>query len=191
MGPPLRTEARCDAPLDLLLDANSVIDLVGLGCFERVLQTPSHRFFVVENVMGEILDPAQRQAVQAAIDANLLAVVRVEAPHEIELYAEMRRVLGDGEAASLAIAEHRRWGFVSYEGRRLAREAMARIGATYFLRTPEVLARAVHAGLIDLDALRVAITHTNESQAGNPPGTSVEHLTTLVDQAQHLIHSPP
>ncbi len=119
--------------------------------------------------MGEILDPAQRQAVQATIDGSLLTVVRVEEPREIELYAEMRRVLGDGEAASLAIAEHRGWGFVSYEGRRLAREAMTRLGATRFLRTPEVLAGAVHAGLIDLHALHVAVAHTRESQTPNPP----------------------
>jgi len=100
----------------------------------------------VENVMGEILDPAQRRAVQVAIDASLLTVAKVAEPREIELYAEMRRVLGDGEAASLAIAEHRGWGFVSYEGRRLAREAMTRLCATRFLRTPEVLALAAAAG---------------------------------------------
>lgn len=167
--------------MDLLLDANPLIDLIGLGCLERVLQTPSHKFWLAENVKGEILDAAQLQAVQAAIARGLVVVVRVEETREIELYAEMRRFLGDGEAASLAIAQHRGWGFVSYEGRKLAREATTRLGATRFLRTPEVLARAVQAGLIDLQALRLAIAHMCAPEPGNPPRISVEHLATLVD----------
>ncbi len=165
---------------------NILIDFISLGCLERILHTPSHKFWLAENVKREILDSSQRQAVQAALDAGLLTEARVEEPREIELYAEMRRFLGDGEAASLAIAESRGWGFVSYEGRKLAREATRRLGATRFLTTPQLLAQAVRASLIDLDALREAAANPPEPQAGDPPRSSVEHLSGLVDQLERL-----
>lgn len=147
---------------------------------------PSHRFLVAENVREEITDPAQSESVQAAIDSGMLPVVSVDDTREIGIYAELRRVLGDGEAASLAIAQHRGWGFVSYEGRKLAREALGRLGSARFLRTPEVLAWAVQTGSVELRTLRGAIAHLGSSEVKNPTETSVEHLTTLVDQAERL-----
>lgn len=65
-------------------------------------------------------------------------------------YAELRRVLGDGEAASLAIAEARGWIVACDEKRRFRREAEARLGAARIVNTPGLIVAAIVENLISV-----------------------------------------
>ena len=61
---------------------------------------------------------------------------------------EISRRVESGEAACLAIAQHRGYAILSDEKRRFEREAIARIGKKRLLRTEDILARAREHKLI-------------------------------------------
>lgn len=177
--------------MDYLLDANTLIDLIRLRCLVDVLGIASHRFWIAENVRKEIRDPMQAHEVQATIDAGLLIEGRVE-QDELELYGEMRRFLGDGEAASLAIAQYRGWGFVSYERGRLAREAAERLGLTRFMRTPVLLAQAVRAGSVSLGDLRATAQAAADFQSSDRIARdAAQHMARLAAEVAGMISTEP
>lgn len=56
-----------------------------------------------------------------------LTELEITDPAEVALYDELRRFLGDGEAACLAVAATRRWVIAADEKRRLRREIFYRL----------------------------------------------------------------
>jgi hypothetical protein len=113
-------------------------------------------------------------------------IAKVEEPEELRAYAELRRIVGDGEAASLAIAQHRGWSLVSYETRRFQREAVARLGPSRFLRTPQLIASAIQQGLVEARRLEDAAAAAVASAALQHPRNAEylrEHLARLIREA--------
>ncbi|HHY39209.1 MAG TPA: hypothetical protein GX507_09825, partial [Clostridia bacterium] len=107
--------------MDVLLDTNVIIDLIELGCFARVLGIRGFRFWVVNNVTREIMRPSQRAVLQEELRRGALCETYVEGIEEVEVYVNLRAVLADGEAASLAVAAQRGWTFATYEKGRTER----------------------------------------------------------------------
>ena len=104
-----------DAPRRVVVtDANIIINLVHAGRLALLGALPPYAFIVSEDVVGEIVDPTQREELEAAITAGLMSET-VTAPHELTRYAELRQVVGRGEAAGLALAESRGWLIASDE----------------------------------------------------------------------------
>lgn len=176
--------------MDLLLDANVVIDLLNLGCLADVIRLPDHRFWLAENVVErEITRQDQTQEPRRQLDAGLMMVARVEEPEELTAYAELKRIIGDGEAASLAIAQHRGWSLMSYETGRFQREAVARLGSPRFLRTPHLIASAIQQGLVEKERLEVAAAAAVASAAQQHPRNAEylrQHLDRLILEAAAL-----
>ena len=97
--------------VDLVLDANVVIDLIELGCLEPVLRMQSFRFWITENVRAEIKYSRQREVLERLISQGRLEEAKVQDLDELQLYGDLKKVLADGEAGSLAVASRRAWGF--------------------------------------------------------------------------------
>jgi predicted nucleic acid-binding protein len=75
-------------------------------------------------------------------------------------YAELRRNLGDGEAATIAAAAHLQWIVGMDERGRAKREAIERVGQTRLLNTPGVLVHAVRTDLLTIaeaESIRLAL----------------------------------
>ena len=75
--------------------------------------------------------------------------VSITDPSEIALYAELRQRMGKGEAACLAIADHRGWMLLSDDrGRAFCRLVRERIGEERLVGTPEIVHVARTAGVL-------------------------------------------
>jgi hypothetical protein len=97
---------------------------------------PGFDFVVTPDVLAEIVLPDQKQQVENAVAAGILRVEGLSSPDALALFAELRRLMGAGEAASLALAVSKGWALASDEKKALRREALARLGPRRILTTP-------------------------------------------------------
>ncbi len=134
----------------VVTDANIIINLIHAGRLGLMGALPPYEFVVPEDVVSEITDPDQRQALEAAITAGQLRRESIEVPAELTRYAELRQVIGKGEAASLALAESRGWLIASDEKGRFRREVLAGLGAGRLMTTPGLFVLAIRAGAISV-----------------------------------------
>jgi predicted nucleic acid-binding protein len=70
---------------------------------------------------------------------------------ELALFVELRRSLGMGEAACLALAVHRGALVASDEKRAFRREAETRLGPGRILNTPGLLLLSIRRGLLTVE----------------------------------------
>jgi len=105
---------------------------------------------VTPDVLAEIVLPDQRQQVDGTVAGGILRIEELSSPDSIALFAELRHLMGAGEAASLALAIHRGWAVASDEKRAFRREASARLGPGWILTTPGLYVVAIRAGLLSV-----------------------------------------
>ena len=105
---------------------------------------------VTPDVLAEIVLPDQRQQVDGTVAGGILRIEELSSPDSIALFAELRHLMGAGEAASLALAIHRGWAVASDEKRAFRREALARLGPGRILTTPGLYVVAIRAGLLSV-----------------------------------------
>lgn len=145
-------------PRIVIADTNVLINLAIADVLPLLAQVPETRFVVCAEVLGELTDPAQSAGVLACITNGLITAVAFETTDELATYAELRRIMGQGEAAALALAEHRHFAIASDEKRVFRREAIARLGAERIVTTVDVFVACIRAEAITIedadDALR-------------------------------------
>lgn len=98
-----------------------------------------------------VRNPDQARTLRAALDLGLLDIVVIDHPDEIERYAELHRVMGQGEAACLTLACSRDWLIASDERRRFRREVEVRIGMKRLVTTPGLIILAIRHGLVTVE----------------------------------------
>jgi predicted nucleic acid-binding protein len=91
----------------IVTDANILINLIHVERLELLGALSAYRFVVPDHVAVEITIPEQQQQLQGAFDRRDLAQESLTTSEELALYAELHRVMGQGEAACLAMAESR------------------------------------------------------------------------------------
>lgn len=175
---------------EVVLDTNALIDLMDLGCLEALAAVPGFRVWVAENVRKEIIRDEQKEQLDRLFASGLIRETKVgEEVHggmeELATYTKLKDFLGDGEAASLAVAHHRGWVFVSYEKGRLRREAKTLLGGRFWT-TPSLLAAMVRVEASTLAHLEAAAAMGGPVQPGSA-SKQAEHLSRLVAEAQGLI----
>lgn len=105
---------------------------------------------VTPDVLAEIVLPDQKQQVDSAVAAGILRIEELSSPDVLALFAELRHLMGAGEAASLALASHLGWAVASDEKRAFRREALARLGPGRILTTPGLYVVAIRSGLLSV-----------------------------------------
>src|SRR5579859_6322427 len=88
----------------VVTDTNILINLTHIGRLDLLGKLPPYSFVVPEEVVKEVREPAQSQAVQTAISLGFLRVVQLIDPSELTVYADLIQILGIGEAACLTLA---------------------------------------------------------------------------------------
>lgn len=137
-----------DGRLLVVADSSFLINFLVLDRMDILGGLSQFRFHVVNHVSAEIRYEDQRRRLRAAIESAIVTEIEITEPGEILLYDEFRRFLGDGEAASLAVAVSRRWVIAADEKGRFRRELFGRLGENYLLDTAGALVTAIRAGVI-------------------------------------------
>ena len=135
----------------IVTDANILINLIHVERLELLGALSAYRFVVPDHVAVEITIPEQQQQLQGALDRHDLAQESLTTPEELALYAELHRVMGQGEAACLALAESRGWLIASDERRRFRREVFARLGEGRLVTTAGLFVLAIRAGILTVE----------------------------------------
>lgn len=144
-------------PRIVIADTNILINLAIADALPLLAQVPDTRFVVCAEVLGELTDPAQTAGVHACIANGALSVVAFETTADLATYAALRRIMGQGEAASLALAEHRNFAIASDEKRVFRREATARLGFDRIVTTVDVFVACIRAEAITIENADAAL----------------------------------
>jgi predicted nucleic acid-binding protein len=134
-----------------IVDANVLINLIHVQRLGLLASLPGYEFVATGDVISEITHPAQRSALDAALSAGQLRWETITDPHDLTRYAELRQVMGAGEAACVALAEARGWLIASDEKGRLRREVNERLGPGRLITTPGLFVLAIRAGVITVE----------------------------------------
>lgn len=135
----------------VVTDTNILINLIHIGRLDLLGKLPPYSFVVPEEVVKEVREPHQAQALQTAMSSGLLLEVQLADPAELKMYADLIQILGAGEAACLSLAECRQWLIASDEKKKFQRETLARLGAGRLLNTPGILTLAISGGIITVE----------------------------------------
>jgi predicted nucleic acid-binding protein len=135
----------------VVTDANILINLIHVRHLSLLGRLIGFSFVVPDEVVAEVLDPEQEQALREALGAGILTQESICDTAELELFATLTSSLGKGESACLAIAQNRGWLVASDEGGAFRREATARLGAGRILNTAGLFLMAIRAGVISVE----------------------------------------
>jgi predicted nucleic acid-binding protein len=138
-------------PRVVVTDANVLISLMHAGRLDLLGALTAFEFVVPDHVVAEITVPAQRQALEIALTRSALSKQSITDPRELATYAGLRRIMGSGEAACLAMAEARGWVIASDEKRRFRREVIARLGEGRLVTMAGLFVIAIRAGAISVE----------------------------------------
>jgi predicted nucleic acid-binding protein len=93
------------APTQVVVtDANVLINLMHAGRLDLLGAPTAFEFVVPDHVIAEITVPVQRQVLEIAPTRGALRQESITDPRELATYAGLRRIMGSGEAACLAMA---------------------------------------------------------------------------------------
>ena len=138
-------------PLRLVLvDANVLLNLAFVNRLDLLGAMPELEFRSPEEVLTEIVSARERMLVEDSRRRGDLGDIAFSEVAELALFAELRRSLGMGEAACLALAVHRGALVASDEKRAFRREAETRLGLGRILNTPGLLLLAIRRGLLTI-----------------------------------------
>lgn len=134
----------------IVADANVLINFIHVGQLALLAALPGYEWVVPEDVVAEITDPIQRERLDQAIGAGQLRIETLTDPDDLVQYADLRRVLGRGEAACIVLAARKGWLVASDEKGRFRREAMARLGSG-LVNTAGLFVAAIRAGIVSVE----------------------------------------
>jgi predicted nucleic acid-binding protein len=137
-------------------DANILINLCHAGLLSLLERLPRFEFVVSTEVDAEITDADQRRQVDEMFARGVVKRESLGSPAELTIYAELRAIMGSGEASCIALAQSRGLYLASDERRAFLREVRARIGEARLLTTPGIFVLAIRAELLTVEAADAA-----------------------------------
>lgn len=137
-------------------DANILINLCHAGLLSLLERLPGFEFVVSTEVVAEITDAEQRRLVDEMFARGVVKREAIASPAELTIYADLRPVMGSGEASCIALAQSRGLYLASDERRAFLREVRARIGEARLLTTPGIFMLAIRARLLTVDTADTA-----------------------------------
>ena len=184
-----------NSPQVVVTDANVLINLMHAGRLDLLGALTAFEFVVPDHVVAEITVPVQRQALEIALTRSSLSKQSITDPGELATYAELRRIMGSGEAACLAMAEARGWLIASDEKRRFRREVIAQLGEGRLVTTAGLFVIAIRAGVISVeqaDQIKELLQATPFSHGLQVLPRTARPAKNGLAQISHLLpHRPP
>src|SRR5437867_2060655 len=134
----------------VVVDTSVVINLVHVNRLDILGRLDGWEFVVPEQIVEEVSEPSQAAMLMDALIAGHLRKEPSTKTAELEIYAELRQVMGRGEAACLAMAQSRHWVVASDERGRFLREGKSRLGEARIINTPGILLLAIRRGVLTI-----------------------------------------
>jgi predicted nucleic acid-binding protein len=144
-------ERAADGAIPVIVDTSCLINFLIADRMDLFGALRGYTFVVPNHVVAEVTDATQRARLDAALTARVVTEIEITDLAEIELYVALRRVLGDGESACLAVAATRGWALAADEKGRFRREAYERLGEAALVNTPGILVAVIQAGILTVD----------------------------------------
>ncbi|MDA2931320.1 hypothetical protein MYX84_15480 [Acidobacteria bacterium AH-259-O06] len=91
-------------PRVVVTDTNVLVNLIHVDWLSVLGALDGYEFILVDEVLAEITHSEQKTAIQAALNQGYLSSVRLDDIEGLTLFSEFARIMGRGEAASLALA---------------------------------------------------------------------------------------
>lgn len=132
----------------VITDTNVLINFMHINQVALLGELPAYRFRLPAEVLQELTDVDQRASIDAAITAGHIDLLVIEAMDALELFGDLRDLMGRGEAACLALAATAGYHLASDEKKRIRRKAIELIGEERILRTEDLLLEAIRCGRI-------------------------------------------
>lgn len=143
MEPPTSTKI-------VAVDASVLINLIHVNRLDILATLGGFEFVMPQQAAEEVSNPKQARILARALEEGEIRKEPSTDPVELAVYAELRQVMGRGEAACLAMAQVRGWMVASDEKGRFLTEARERLGEGHFLNTPGILLLAIRQGVISV-----------------------------------------
>ncbi len=179
-----------EKPSPLIIDANSLIDLIKLQALISVAQLIEYQFLVTDEVVNEIRRPDQAIILQAAIKERLIYKVSISTLDELELFTKLQAVLDLGEASSLAFASINQCLFLSDETQRaFMREVRSLIGEKRLVRTYTVLAMAIRHQKLAFSGLKSELEKLKKTASSSRDWDDIRHFLRVLDRVRKLIEA--
>ena len=135
----------------VVTDANVLINFCHIGRLMLLADLVPYRFIVPVEVVNEIVEPAQKADMAAALAQGAIAEVAIDSLDALALFGTLRDIMGRGEAACLALAKTEGWWLASDEKRRFRRMAIDLIGEDRIIGTETLLRHAIAIGQVSID----------------------------------------
>lgn len=135
----------------VITDANVLINFCHIEQVTLFGALEGYEFRMPPEVLEEITDAAQRAMVDSEIAAGHLNIVAVDTIEALTSYAELRDLMGRGEAACLALAATAGTFIASDEKKRFRKKAVELLGEERILRTEDLLLSAIKVGVISVE----------------------------------------
>jgi predicted nucleic acid-binding protein len=142
----------CSPVRVVVTDTNILINLIHVGRLDLLAKLHPYSFVVPEEVVQEVKDSRQAEALRTAISSGILEVIQLADPAELTIYAELVQILGIGEAACLSLAQCRHCLIASDEKKKFRRETLARLGAGRLINTPGIFVLAISNGVLSVES---------------------------------------
>lgn len=135
----------------VVVDANVLINLLLIDRADLLGDLTCFEFHVPEEVVREVRRPTESRRLERALSLGHVERHPITELAVIQDAVELRRTMGRGEAACLAIATARGWLLASDERRVFRRVASERLTETRLLDTPSIILHAIRQGLLSVE----------------------------------------
>lgn len=174
----------------IVIDANSVIDLIKLNVLYVVTKASGYVFLITEEVTSEIKWPSQRNVLQKILNADLVSQVSLNDTEELELYSKLRATLDSGESASLAYARYHNCYLLSDENdRAFMREVRRIITERRLKRTPELLAETIRTRSLSLSDLKRRIDDLRNEILTQRDADDICHFENVLKEVEKILQA--
>ncbi len=172
----------------IVMDANSVIDLIKLDVLPVVPKVSGYVFLITEEVTSEIKWDKQRNVLQKIINARLIWRVSLNDIEELKLFSELTTTLDIGEAASLAYARYHNCYILSDENNRAFMREVRRIITEHRLkRTPELLVETIRTRSLSLSDLKRRIDYLRKKVSTQRDADDISHFENVLKEIERML----
>ncbi|MYM85345.1 hypothetical protein GTP44_25840 [Duganella sp. FT50W] len=136
----------------VITDANVLINLCHIVQIPLLKQLTSFCFVVPQEVIAELTDPMQQQAIADAMAQGYIKEFRLNNTESLELFSKLRTQMGAGEAACLAAAAtaSEKHLVASDEKKIFKRKAIELLGDNSLMRTEDLIICGIQSGLLSV-----------------------------------------
>jgi predicted nucleic acid-binding protein len=135
----------------VLVDANVLINLAHVNRLDLLGALTDLELRAPSEVLSEIFNEPGKTLVTECRSRGHLGEMPFSNVAELTLFAELRVMMGMGEAACLALAVHHGALLASDEKKVFRREAEARLGPGRILNTPGLLLLGIRRGILTIE----------------------------------------